>query len=443
MKDTPEQVLVIGGGITGIQASLDLAASGVQVHLVEMTPSIGGRMAQLDKTFPTNDCSICILAPKMIECFNHKRINVMTYSVVQAIEGRAGDFTVSVLRKPRYVDPDKCTGCGACTEKCPSKVPSEFDMGLRQRRAIYIPFPQAVPRVATIDAEHCIFFERGKCKVCEKVCQAKAIDFDMKPRVDKLKVKAIIVATGFEVFMPREIEEYGYGTYPNVVTSMEFERIINAAGPTGGHLERMSDDHERPKRLAFIQCVGSRDVRFDQAYCCAVCCMYTTKEAILAREHHHDTDSYIFYTDLRAFGKGFNEYVERAKSEYGVTYIRAKPGEIREDPKTKNLRVVYRDPDTYQIKALEVDMVILATTLTPRKDAKGLADVLGVELDEHGFFRTPKADTAPMDTTNEGILAAGYCQRPMDIPEAVAQGSAAAARAMRTTGVKRKGGAPS
>ena len=442
MTKREEQVMVIGGGITGIQASLDLAASGVQVHLVEMTPSIGGRMAQLDKTFPTNDCSICILAPKMIECFNHKRINVMTYSQVQSIKGKAGDFTVSVLRRPRFVDEDKCTGCGACMEKCPKKVPSEFDMGLRMRKAIYIPFAQAVPRIATIDEEHCIFFERGKCRVCEKVCQAKAINFEMKPRVEKVRVKAVIIATGFDVFMPEEIEEYGYGTYPNVVTSMEFERIINAAGPTGGHLQRMSDDHERPKRLAFIQCVGSRDVRFDQAYCCAVCCMYTTKEAILAREHYPDTQSYIFYTDLRAFGKGFNEYVERAKKDYAVTYIRAKPGEIQEDPESKNLMVYYRDPDTYQIKAMEVDMVVLATTLVPRKDARGLADTLGVELDEHGFFKTPQAEVAPMDTSTPGILTAGYCQKPMDIPEAVAQGSAAAARAMKTTKARKKGGAP-
>jgi heterodisulfide reductase subunit A len=306
-------------------------------------------------------------------------------------------------------------------------------MELRMRKAIYIPFAQAVPRVATIDEENCLFFKKGKCKICEKVCQAKAIDHEMKPRVEKLKVRSIIVATGFDVYLPYEIEEYGYKRFANVVTSMEFERIINAAGPTGGHLQRLSEDHGRPKRLAFIQCVGSRDVRYSRAYCCSVCCMYTTKEAILAREHYPDIDSFIFYTDLRAFGKGFNEYIERAKRDYGVKYIRAKPGEIREDGKSKNLLVHYRDPDTHQIKAFEADMVVLATSLIPRKDAKDVAKVLGVELDPNGFFSTPDADLNPMDTSVPGILAAGYCQKPMDIPEAVAEGSAAAARAMETT----------
>jgi len=430
MSTGPQSALVVGGGIGGIQAALDLANAGVKVHLVEREPSIGGRMAQLDKTFPTNDCSICILAPKMIECFNHPNIDVMTYSEVKSVTGTAGDFTVEVLRKPRYVLEDRCTGCGACMEKCPGQAPNEFDMGLRTRKAIYIPFAQAVPRVATIDAEHCIYFKTGKCRICAKTCQAKAIDHEMKPRVERLGVGAIIVATGFDVYLPYDIDEYGYGRYANVITAMEFERLISAAGPTGGHLQRPSPDKRRPRRMAFIQCVGSRDTQHGMPYCSAVCCMHATKEAMLAREHYGDIESTIFYTDLRAFGKGFNEYTERGAREYNITYVRAKPGEIREDPETHNLLVYYSDPDTKQIRALEADMVVLATALVPRKAAGDLSKVMGLQLDEHGFFQVPEPNLRPTDTEVSGIFSAGYCQRPMDIPEAVAQGSAAAARAI-------------
>ena len=440
MNTDNDDVLIIGAGIAGIQASLDLATAGIQVKLVEKEPNIGGRMAQLDKTFPTNDCSICILAPKMLECFDHESIDVMTYSKVMSVKGEVGNFTVEVLKKSRYVDAERCTGCGACMDKCPTKVPDEFDMNLRMRKAIYFPFAQAVPRIATIDEENCLYFKKGKCKICEKVCQAKAIDHEMKPEVITLKVGAIIVATGFETYMPNELEEYGYGRFANVVTALEFERIINAAGPTGGHLERLSEDHERPRRLAFIQCVGSRDTRVKRPYCCAVCCMYSTKEAMLAREHYPDTESTIFYTDIRAFGKGFTEYIERAKREYGVEYIRAKPGEIRENGKTKNLAIYYRDPDTQLIKAFEAEFVVLATALMPRKGVEGLAKVLGVELDEFNFFISPEPDVFPMETTVNGIFSAGYCQKPMDIPEAVAEGSAAAAKAIETISRQVNGG---
>jgi heterodisulfide reductase subunit A len=427
-----KSALVIGGGIAGIQASLDLAAAGIKVNLVEREPSIGGRMAQLDKTFPTNDCSICILAPKMIECFNHKNVNVLTYSEVKSVKGRAGNFTVTILKKPRYVDENKCTGCGACSEKCPTKVPNEFDMNLSIRKAIYIPFAQAVPRVATIDEKNCVYLRKGKCKICEKVCQAKAIDYEMKPKEIELNVGAIIVATGFDVYMPYDMEEYGYGKYKNVITAMEFERLINAAGPTGGHLQRLSDDKARPKKLAFIQCVGSRDIKNDRPYCSAVCCMHATKEAMLAREHHEDMDSYVFYTDIRAFAKGFQEYTERGEREYGINYIRSKPGEIKEDPKTSNPVIYYMDTDSKKLKTLEVDMVILSTALVPSKGVKGLAEILGVELDKHSFFKVPNLTHAPVDTTVKGIFVSGYCQSPKDIPDSVSQSSGAAARAIET-----------
>ncbi len=435
-----ENVLIIGGGIAGFQAALDLAAAGVQVHMVEKSPSIGGRMAQLDKTFPTNDCSICILAPKMIETYGHKNIKVRTYAEVQKVSGSIGDFQVEILQKARFVYEDKCTGCGACMEKCPKKVSSEYEMGLADRRAIYFPFAQAVPRVATIDKDSCIHFKTGKCLLCVKECQADAIDHKMEDEVITVNVGAIIVATGFDVYMPYEMEEYGYGRYENVVTAMEFERIINAAGPTQGHMQRLSEDKGRPKRLAFIQCVGARDVRHNRPYCSAVCCMHSTKEAMLAREHHSDTDSWIFYTDMRAFGKGFWEYIERGERDYGINYIRGKPGEIIEDPETKNLILYYTDRETREVKALEVEMVILATALIPRGDAPEVARILGIELDEYNFFKAPNVMMST-DTTREGVYMAGYCQKPMDIPDAVAQGSATAARAMEAMAQNPKGGA--
>ena len=418
-------VLIIGGGIAGIQASLDLASKGIRTTIVEMTPSIGGRMAQLDKTFPTNDCSICILAPKMADCFGHRNINVLTNSEVVEVNGDAGNFTVLVNKKARYVDEDKCTGCGDCIEKCPTKVPNEFEMGLGMRKAIYMPFMQAVPRVCTIDAKHCLKLTKDKCGICLKICKAGAIDYEQKDEIVELKVGAIIVSTGFDIWDPSGATEYGYGKYPNIFTAMEFERLINASGPTGGHIGRRSDG-ERPKRIAFIQCVGSRNPQLGHVYCCAVCCMHSTKEAMLAREHHDDMESFIFYKDLRTFGKGFNEYVERAKKDYGVTYINS-DGTIEENAENHNPIVVY-DVAGHP-KKMEVDMVVLATTLTPRAGAKKVAEVLGIDTDEWGFFESPDNLLAPMDSNRSGIFLAGYCNEPMDIPEAVAQASGAAARA--------------
>jgi len=423
-----KSVLVIGGGVAGIQAALDLADKGILVHLVEKSPSIGGRMAQLDKTFPTNDCSICILAPKMADCFSHPNTNVLTYSEVVGVEGKAGSFKVKVLKKARYVDETKCTGCGDCLEKCPGKVPSEFEMGLGQRKAIYIPFMQAVPRVMTIDKERCLMITKGKCGNCKKVCKREAIDFEMKDKILELEVGAIIVATGFDVWDPSSASEYGYGKYPNVFTAMEYERMINAAGPTHGHIKRRSDG-ERPTKMAFIQCVGSRNPQVGHPYCCAVCCMHSTKEAMLAREHYDDIESTIFYKDMRACAKGFNEYVERAKRDYSVRYVNS-DGTVQENSETHNPVVVYDVGGRPQSE--EFDLVVLATSLVPRKETMELAKLLGLKVDEFGFLEPTDRILEPGRTVVPGIYLAGYCAGPADIPESVAQGSSAAAKAVET-----------
>jgi heterodisulfide reductase subunit A len=422
-------VLVLGGGVAGIQAAIDLAQMGFSVHLVERSPSIGGRMAQLDKTFPTNDCAICILAPKMIECAGHPNVDLLTYSEVVAVAGEEGAFTVTVKKHPRYVDPDRCTACGDCTAKCPWKVPDEFDAGLGKRRAIYLPFPQAVPRKMTIDPEHCVFLQdpsKNRCRLCETVCQAGAINWEDKEEILELSVGAIVVATGFDPYDPSGLEEYAYGRVANVITGLQYERLVSASGPTGGELRRPSDD-AHPKKLAFIQCVGSRDVG-SNAFCSSVCCMFATKEAILAHEHDPEAGSFIFYTDLRAGGKRFQEYVARAQQEYRVTYIRGRPGVIGETPDTKNPIVRYEDTHAREVKEMEVDLVILCQALVPRRGQAELARVLGIELDEHGFVRAPQPLSGPVATTRPGVFACGYCRGPADIPESVVQASGVAAR---------------
>jgi len=419
-------VLVIGGGVAGIQASLDLADKGVTVYLIEKQASIGGRMAQLDKTFPTNDCSICILAPKMADCYGHPNINVLTKSELVGLDGDAGNFKAKVLKKARYVDIEKCTGCGDCVEKCPTKdIPNEYEQGLNTRKAIYMEFLQAVPRAAVIDPDNCKMLTENKCGVCAKVCQRDAIDYDMKDEVIELDVASVVVATGFDVWDPSEAPEYGYGKIPNVYTAMEYERLINAAGPTGGHIKRRSDEKE-PDKIAFIQCVGSRNLQLGHPYCCAVCCMHSTKEAMLAREHYDNVKSTIFYKDMRACAKGFNEYVDRAKRDYDVEYINS-DGTVQDQTPEGNPIVAY---DVHgQAKRQDFDIVVLATTLLPNKTNPGLAQVLGVELDEFGFIKITDNATAPVSTTRPGVYAAGYCSGPADIPESVAMGSAAASKA--------------
>jgi heterodisulfide reductase subunit A len=418
-------VLVVGGGISGIQASLDLASRGFKVYLVEKSPSIGGRMAQLDKTFPTMDCSMCILAPKMIDCSHHPNVQLLSYSEVKEVKGSAGNFTVKILRKPRYVDVTKCTGCGTCADNCPSEVPNEFDEGLGMRKAIYMPFPQAVPRAMTIDKDNCI-----ECGLCEKVCEAKAVNLGQEPEEIELKVGAIVVAVGFDLFDASQIPPYGYGRHKDVITSLELERLLCASGPTGGHLIRPSDG-KIPKTIAFIQCVGSRDRRLGNAYCSSICCKYSVKDAVLIKEHVPGARVCIFYIDLRAFGRGFQEFVNRAKTEYGITFIRSSPGEITYDPVGKDLSIWYEDTVTKKIENLKFDLVVLCPALIPRKDAKDLAKVLGIEVDQYGFFKPLSSISNPVDTTVSGIFACGYCLGPKtgDIPDSITQGSATASRA--------------
>ncbi len=425
MKD----VLVIGGGIAGIQAALDLADMGAWVHLVERLPTIGGRMAQLDKTYPTNDCSTCILSPKMNDCARHPNVELHTYSEVVALAGEAGTFTATVRHHPRYVDATKCTGCGECALKCPARVDDAFNMGLSQRRAIYLYFPQSVPQVMTIDPKHCIHLQRGKCGACVKACQSGAIDFEQTARESELAVGAVVIATGFDFLDPHELTQFGYRQLPNVITALEYERLISASGPTEGHLLRPSDG--RPvKQIGFIQCVGSRDVRH-QVFCSSVCCMHSSKQAVLAAEHDPEVGSYVFYTDFRASGKGFREYVTRAEQEYGVHYVRGRVARISAD-EADNPIVHYEDAETSRPARQTVDLAVLATSLIPRPETAELARLLGIEIDAYGFVRSEPF--APVDTTRAGIFAAGCCRGPFDIPESVMQASAAAARAARVCG---------
>ncbi len=416
------KALVIGGGVAGIQAALDLADMGYEVYLVEKSPSIGGHMAMLDKTFPTMDCAACILTPKMVDVARHPNIKLITYAEVKEVKGFVGNFKVKILKKPRYVLEDKCTGCGLCSEVCPIEVPNEFDQGLGVRKAIYVPFPQAVPLVYTIDKDYCI-----GCGNCKAVCGAKAIDFEQKPEEIEIEVGTIIVATGYKTFDARKIEEYGYGRYQNVITALEFERLINASGPTAGKLIRPSDGKE-PRRIAFILCVGSRDERYNK-YCSRVCCMYSIKNARLYKEKHPDADVYIFYMDIRASGKGYEEFYKKSQEEYGIKFIRGKPSEIREDPKTKNLKVIVEDTLIGKKLEFEFDLVVLATGLEPSEDSKELARMLRISLGEDGFYLESHPKLKPVESVTDGIFLAGCCLGPKDIPESVAQASAAAAKA--------------
>lgn len=419
--------LVVGGGIAGIQAALDLADQGIKVYLVERTPSIGGRMAQLDKTFPTLDCSACILTPKMVDASRHENIELMTYCELKDVSGSAGNFTVKVLKKARYVDMILCNGCGICLQKCPAKVPSEFEMGLGKRRSIYVPFPQAVPLIPVIERETCIYFIRGKCKACEKHCPTGAIRFDDVDEIVELNVGAIILATGFELTPTEGIEkQYGYEAHKDVITSLELERLVSATGPTEGHLKRLSDG-TKPENVAFIQCVGSRDQNGNY-YCSRFCCMASIKEAILIKQHEPDTDVSIFYIDIRAFGKGFQEFYDRAKTEFGIKFIKGMVGKITENPDTKKLVLRYENMEAGGLFEEEFDMAVLALGAVP--SSTKLPIDLKTEDDE--FLAVENAETDPVSTSVDGIFACGLSEGPKDIPDSVVQAGAAAMRAALT-----------
>jgi heterodisulfide reductase subunit A len=430
-KEVPvnPNTLVVGGGIAGIQAALKIADSEHQVYLVERSPSIGGHMAQLDKTFPTLDCSACILTPKMTQVGSHPFIKMLTYSEIEEVSGYIGNFKVRIRKKARYVNEELCTGCGVCQTKCPWKVDSEFEAGLGKRKAIYTPFPQAVPNVPVIDKEHCAYFQSGKCRACEKFCEAKAIDFEQEDEIIEVEVGSIILATGFQVFDPTPIYEYGYGRLDNVITSLEFERLVNSAGPTEGDI--VLKDGSEPKSIAIIHCVGSRDEKYHE-YCSRVCCMHSMKFAHLIKEHT-DAEVYEFYIDIRSFGKGYEEFYNRVLEE-GTTFIRGRPAEITDVAETPEeegkLIVQFEDTLVGRQRRLPVDMVVLSCALEPQADAEAINRLFNISCSGDGFFleRHPKLE--PVSTMTDGIFLAGCCQGPKDIPDTVAQASAAAAEAL-------------
>jgi len=432
-----KRVLVVGGGVAGIQAALDIADAGYEVVMVEREPSIGGRMAGLSETFPTLDCSQCILTPRMVDIGQHPNITLHTYSEVAKVEGFIGNFKASILKKARYVDVNTCTGCGTCWNSCPSKkTPSEFDFGLGTRTAIYVPFPQAVPAKPVIDQNACIKLTKGKCGVCMKKCQANAIDFDDKDALVEEEVGAVIVATGFKLFQigkEQDLEgqsgygEYGYDKYPDVIDSLQFERLASASGPTNGEIRRPSDG-KVPKNIVFISCVGSRDNAKGVPYCSKVCCMYTAKHTMLYKHKVHDGVAHVFYMDIRAGGKNYEEFVRRAIEQDGAQYHRGRVSKITE----KHGTLIVRGVDTLAGLPLtiEADMVVLASAIKPTNGAQELAQKLNVGYDNYGFLSESHPKLRPVETASAGVFVCGACQGPKDIPESVAQASAAAAKTL-------------
>jgi len=421
--------LVVGGGIAGIQAALKIADSEHKVYLVEKEPSIGGHMAQLDKTFPTLDCSACILTPKMTQVGSHPYIELLTYSDVEEVSGYIGNFKVKIRKRARYVNEELCTGCGLCQTKCPWKVDSEFEAGLGKRKAIYTPFPQAVPNTPVIDKEHCAYFLSGKCRACEKFCEAKAIDFEQEDKVVEVEVGSIILATGFQVFDPTPIYSYGYKRLDNVITSLEFERMVNSAGPTEGNI--VLKDGSEPDSIAIIHCVGSRDEKYHE-YCSRVCCMHSMKFAHLIKEHT-SAEVYEFYIDIRSFGKGYEEFYNRILNE-GTVFIRGRPAEITniaETPEEEGKLIVqFEDTLVGRQSRLPVDMVVLSCALEPQLDVEATARLFNISRSADGFFLEKHPKLEPVSTMTDGIFLAGCCQGPKDIPDTVAQASAAAAEAL-------------
>lgn len=421
-----KRALVIGGGIAGLQTALDISDAGFEVDIVEKSPSIGGRMSQLDKTFPTLDCSACILTPKMVDAAAHEKITIYTYSEVDKVEGFVGNFTVNILKKPRSVNMEKCTGCGVCYEKCPSKKGlSEFDEGLSTRKAIYTPFAQAIPNVPVIDRDQCIKFKINKCGLCEKVCTVGAIDFKQSHEIITRNYGAIVMATGYNTINLDKFGEYGYSS-PDVITSLEFERLTNAAGPTKGSFVRLSDN-KKPKSVTFIQCVGSRDTTSrGKSYCSKVCCMYTAKHAMLIKDKYPDIEVNVFYIDVRTPGKNFDEFYRRAVEEYGVKYIKGQVGKVID--KKDYLWVQAVDMLDNKRITLETDLVVLATAIEPESSVKNIATMLSASIDTNNFLIEAHPKLRPVESPTAGVFLSGVCQGPKDIPETVAQAGAASSK---------------
>ncbi len=424
-----KRALVIGGGIAGIQTALDIADAGFPVDIVETKPTIGGKMAQLDKTFPTLDCAACILTPKMVDVAQNEKIRIFSYSEVTAVKGFVGNFDVTIKRKARYVKEEICTGCGLCTEKCPQKkVPNEFNLGMNNRSAIYIPFAQAVPKVATIDPNYCMMLKNGKCGVCSKVCGAGAIDYKAKDEFVEEKYGAIVVATGFNPISMEKFDEFAYSQSKDVITSLELERLMNAAGPTGGTLLRPSDG-KHPHTIVFVQCVGSRCAACadkGKEYCSKICCMYTAKHAMLIRDKYPDTEVYVFYIDVRTPGKNFDEFYRRAVEEYGVHYIKGMVGKV--SPEGDKLKVQGSDLIYGNQLHIDADLVVLAAAIEPDKSARHLATMLTASMDTNDFFTEAHPKLRPVESPTAGVFLSGTCQGPKDIPETVSQAGAAASK---------------
>ena len=422
-----KRALVIGGGIAGIQAALDIADAGYEVDIVERRPTIGGRMAQLDKTFPTLDCSACILTPKMVDCAQNEKINLYTYSEVDEVKGFVGNFKVKIKKKARYVDTTKCTGCGLCMAACPSKKGlNEFNMNLNTRPAIYIPFAQAIPNVAIIDPEQCIKLKTGKCGLCQMKCGVGAIDYTQKDEYVEREYGAIVVATGFKPIDLTDFNEYGYADNKDVITSLELERLMNAAGPSKGTLLRPSDN-THPKVITFIQCVGSRDVSgCGKPYCSKICCMYTAKHAMLIREKYPDTTVNVFYIDVRTPGKNYDEFYRRAVEQYGVNYIKGMVGKVYNE----NGKLMVQGSNLLDNEQVVIpsDLVVLATAIEPDPSVRDIATKLTISIDTNNFLTEAHAKLKPVECATAGVFLAGVCQGPKDVPETVSQASAAASK---------------
>ncbi|MCF8008455.1 MAG: FAD-dependent oxidoreductase [Halanaerobiales bacterium] len=417
-------VMVLGGGIAGVQAATDLAEMGIPVYLIEKSPALGGKMAQLDKTFPTNDCSTCILAPKISDCYNHELVTTYTYTELENLKGISGNFTATIKQKPRYVDVDLCTGCAECIENCPVKVDDGFNQGIDIRKAVFKYQEQAVPNVVTIDAKHCLMINKGVCGLCLKNCDKDAINYDQKPKTEDLEVASVIFAAGYDAFEGNIVSEYGYLNYDNVITSLEYERYLSASGPTGGHVVRPSDGKDA-KKIAFLHCAGSRDIRSDTNYCSSVCCMYSIKQSIITKEHIKDANLDLYYMDIRSFGKGFERYYNMADDTEGINFKRNRIASIEDDEDNRILIKSLDDDDN--IISDQYDLVILAVGLKPSKEVSEMMKRLKIRVNKFGFADVEELN--PLKTSRDGVYACGVITGPKDIPESVIQASGAAVMA--------------